>query len=99
MRSVVSTSVPSRSKRIHVTGSSPVQLRCGTEVVKMPAYAFCPTCGSPLGHDGANAAAPQKCFCCGTTHYHNSKPCAGALIVEDGQVLLAERGIEPFRGD
>src|SRR5205823_950767 len=33
------------------------------------------------------------------THFHNSKPCAGALIVDGNRVLLAERGVEPHRGD
>lgn len=65
----------------------------------MSAFTFCPRCGSQLAVDAAHPVAPQKCFCCGSTHYHNSKPCAGALIVEGDRVLLAERGIEPHRGD
>jgi ADP-ribose pyrophosphatase YjhB (NUDIX family) len=65
----------------------------------MSAFKYCPRCGSPLAIDGAHPDAPQKCFCCGTTHYHASKPCAGALIVEGDRVLLAERGVDPFRGD
>jgi ADP-ribose pyrophosphatase YjhB (NUDIX family) len=31
-------------------------------------------------------------------HYRNAKPCAGALVVHDGQVLLGRRAIEPSRG-
>jgi ADP-ribose pyrophosphatase YjhB (NUDIX family) len=63
------------------------------------AYSFCPRCGSQLAIDSANPFGPQKCYCCGSTHYHGSKPCAGALIVEGDRVLLSERAIEPFRGD
>lgn len=44
------------------------------------------------------AFAPVKCGVCGKWHYHNSKPCAGALVVRDGKVLLAQRGVEPFKG-
>lgn len=40
----------------------------------------------------------QLCSYCGTWHYHNSKPCAAALVVENGKVLLARRGIEPYKG-
>src|SRR5207302_291085 len=56
------------------------------------------TCGSQLTYERANPGAPQKCFCCGATHYHNSKPCAGALIVAAGRVLLAERAVDPGKG-
>jgi 8-oxo-dGTP diphosphatase len=31
-------------------------------------------------------------------HYRNAKPCAGALVVRDGQVLLGRRAIDPAKG-
>jgi 8-oxo-dGTP diphosphatase len=65
----------------------------------MSAFSFCPRCGSPLAIDTFHLLAPQKCYCCGQTHYHASKPCAGALIVDGDRVLLSERGINPYRGD
>jgi 8-oxo-dGTP diphosphatase len=65
----------------------------------MSAFSYCPRCGSQLPIDRARPHAPQKCLCCGTTHFHNSKPCAGALIVDGNSVLLAERGVAPHRGD
>jgi NAD+ diphosphatase len=41
----------------------------------------------------------QVCSGCGFILYHNSSPCMGALPIDDrGRVLLARRGIEPFRG-
>jgi 8-oxo-dGTP diphosphatase len=59
-------------------------------------YNFCSHCGTPLT-PGA-PFAPQQCTNCGTWHYHNSKPCAGALVLQDNRVLLAKRAIEPFKG-
>lgn len=61
------------------------------------AFNFCPNCGAKLDLTGDMFAA-QACSRCGRTHYHNSKPCAGALIVQDGRVLLVKRGVEPFKG-
>lgn len=59
-------------------------------------YNFCFHCGAQL--PSANESfAPQHCANCGRTHYHNSKPCAGALIVRDGRVLLVKRAVEPFK--
>jgi ADP-ribose pyrophosphatase YjhB (NUDIX family) len=40
----------------------------------------------------------QRCTICGRIHYRNAKPCAGALIVRDGRVLLLKRTIQPFLG-
>ncbi|MFA5191534.1 MAG: NUDIX hydrolase [Verrucomicrobiia bacterium] len=58
---------------------------------------FCPACGRAL----APATEPhrsQKCELCGAEHFRNSKPCAGALVVRGGRVLLVRRAIEPFKG-
>jgi ADP-ribose pyrophosphatase YjhB (NUDIX family) len=60
-------------------------------------FNFCPNCGAQLPST-SNAFASQHCANCGRTHYHNSKPCAGALIVKDGKVLLVKRAVEPFKG-
>ena len=40
----------------------------------------------------------QTCFGCGAVHFRNAKPCAGALVVRDGRVLLGRRVVEPARG-
>ena len=39
-----------------------------------------------------------ECERCRRPEYLNSKPCAEALVVRDGSVLLVKRNIEPFRG-
>jgi ADP-ribose pyrophosphatase YjhB (NUDIX family) len=40
----------------------------------------------------------QVCPACGYVHWGNAKPCAGALVIRNGKVLLVRRKIEPFRG-
>jgi 8-oxo-dGTP diphosphatase len=63
-------------------------------------FRFCPHCaheleeraGEPDGH--ARPTCPQ----CGFVYYQNPKPCAGALVVQDGRVLLGRRSREPFKG-
>jgi ADP-ribose pyrophosphatase YjhB (NUDIX family) len=34
----------------------------------------------------------------GTEYFHNAKPCAGAIVVRDGRVLLRRRALDPGRG-
>ncbi len=61
------------------------------------AFNYCPHCGAALPQSN-DTFAPQKCAPCGRTWYHNSKPCAGALIIQDKRVLLVRRAVEPFKG-
>lgn len=60
------------------------------------AYKFCSHCGNQLPIPNY-PFAPQHCAHCGRTQYHNSRPCAGALVVRDGRVLLVKRAVEPFK--
>jgi 8-oxo-dGTP diphosphatase len=57
---------------------------------------FCPACGGALA-TALESYGPQRCAACGAEHFRNSKPCAGALILRDGRVLLARRAVEPFK--
>ena len=59
----------------------------------MSAVRFCSACGAPLG-----ARPPTTCAACGTAHWRNASPCAGALITRDDRLLLVRRAIEPWRG-
>ena len=60
-------------------------------------WRFCPRCAGELDRSGAPARL--DCPRCGFVAHANSAPTAGA-IVEDGagRILLARRGVEPFRG-
>jgi len=61
---------------------------------------FCPRCDGLL----ETLVCPednhprQVCTVCGRVHYRNAKPCAGALVVHDGRVLLVKRAIQPYFG-
>ena len=61
---------------------------------------FCARCGSPLRAGVENGRAVLVCAntACGRVSYRNAKPCAGVLVEHDGQVLLVQRAIEPFKG-
>jgi ADP-ribose pyrophosphatase YjhB (NUDIX family) len=63
-------------------------------------FRFCPDCGNPLTQPETppQRLAAQVCATCRAIHFRNAKPCAGALVVSDGQVLLGRRAIEPGRG-
>lgn len=54
---------------------------------------FCPSCGGSLPR-----RPPVVCPRCQTAHYRNAKPCAGALVLRDGRLLLLRRTIEPWLG-
>ena len=54
---------------------------------------YCPACASPLPQ-----RPPVTCPACDTEHYRNAKPCAGALIMREGRLLLLRRTIDPWRG-
>jgi len=53
----------------------------------------CWRCATPL-----EAVPPTTCAVCGEVHYVNPKPCGNAVVVEDGRVLLVERGRDPDAG-
>lgn len=54
---------------------------------------FCFDCAHPVG-----PAPMYACPRCGAEHWQNPVPCAGALVEQDGQVLLVRRAQEPWSG-
>jgi ADP-ribose pyrophosphatase YjhB (NUDIX family) len=63
-------------------------------------FRFCPDCGSRLEvPDGPlERVLCQTCQSCGAEHFRNAKPCAGAIVVRNGRVLLGRRAVDPARG-
>lgn len=57
-------------------------------------YQFCPQCNNKLD---LSEEYPY-CSKCNLTIYLNSKPTASILPIDGDKVLLAKRGIEPFKG-
>jgi ADP-ribose pyrophosphatase YjhB (NUDIX family) len=53
----------------------------------------CVACGAPLA-----PGRPATCAACGTVDWGNAKPCAAALVVHDGKLLLVRRAHDPWRG-
>jgi 8-oxo-dGTP diphosphatase len=62
-------------------------------------YRFCPRCGGSLQTPAAGERQDAAvCGACGFVFYRNSKPTTGALVVRDGRVMLARRGVAPAMG-
>lgn len=64
----------------------------------MPKYVFCPQCGSSFVEREMGHRRVPVCPRCDFVHWRNPAPCAGALVIRDGKVLLVRRGIEPYKG-
>ena len=65
----------------------------------MYAFRFCPDCGARLPEpEPAEHVLSQTCETCKAIHWRNAKPCAGALVVSDGRVLLGRRAVDPAKG-
>jgi len=54
---------------------------------------FCSACGRELAH-----VPPIQCGACGVEHWRNSKPCSGALVTRNNELLLVKRTIDPWNG-
>jgi len=59
----------------------------------VPAVRFCSACGAALP-----SAPPVRCEACGARHWLNPKPCANAIVVDGGRILLGRRAHEPWLG-
>ncbi len=65
----------------------------------MQDFRYCPYCRTELVAQLQEGLLRQRCPGCQELFYKNSKPCAGALVVDDqGRLLLARRAIAPFKG-
>lgn len=66
----------------------------------MYVFRYCPDCGFQLQPPEvpSERLVSQVCAHCGGVHFRNAKPCAGALVVKDGKVLLGRRAVDPARG-
>ena len=66
--------------------------------MNMTVYRYCPLCGHELEIRHLFGADRGYCPACGFIHFRDPKLAVGALIVEDGRVLLVRRGVIPRKG-
>ncbi len=64
----------------------------------MDEYRFCPRCGGKLAHKQLFGAQRPWCPACGYIVFRDPKLAVGALIIEQGRLLLVRRGVIPRRG-
>ena len=61
-------------------------------------YTYCPRCATQLTEEVRFGKMRPICPKCGWIHFVDPKVAAAVLVEQDGRVLLARRGNEPFRG-
>lgn len=61
-------------------------------------FRYCPICATELVVQYVFDRERQQCPACGWIHFKGPKVGAGALVEQDGKVILIKRGIEPGKG-
>lgn len=64
----------------------------------MVEFKFCPKCGNDLERKKISGHIRHVCPKCNFVFYQNPKPTVGVFIIENKRVLLAKRGITPYKG-
>ena len=64
----------------------------------MEDFKFCPKCGQKLELKMVGNHQRLVCSFCQFVFYQNPKPTVGIFVINGKKVLLAKRGIEPFKG-
>ena len=62
-------------------------------------FTYCPLCATPLEITNHNHCRRNICPTCDFVDWHNPSPAAGAVLVEQGRLLLVERADYPRQGD
>jgi len=62
-------------------------------------FTYCPWCASGLAEKRIDGKIRKHCPKCDFVYYKNPVPAAGAIIVDNGQVLLVKRKVPPRVGD
>ncbi|MFW5832113.1 MAG: NUDIX domain-containing protein [Prolixibacteraceae bacterium] len=63
----------------------------------MVEYKFCPLCAGKLAIKIKDDKPRQVCSECGFVFYQNPRPCVAVLVEKGEKIMLARRGIEPYR--
>ena len=62
------------------------------------AYHYCPMCGASLTHCERNGEVRPICPACDYTVYYDPKVAVVMLLIQDDQVLLIKRAVDPQKG-
>jgi ADP-ribose pyrophosphatase YjhB (NUDIX family) len=67
---------------------------------KFLGYRFCPRCGAGLEEKTIDGRRRLQCpgISCDYIYYHNPTPAAGAIVIQDGRILLVKRAFPPKAG-
>lgn len=60
---------------------------------------FCPNCGAPMTDRFLFGRTRRACTSCGFVFFREPKLAVGALVEQEGQVLLVRRAVDPKVGD
>lgn len=66
--------------------------------IEPPEFRFCPKCGHPLSLKNLEGEERKFCLSCEWIYYPHAAGAAGAVILQEGKVLLLKRTITPHRG-
>ncbi len=61
-------------------------------------FRYCPLCRAELRPHMVSQRVRMACPACGYVHFRNPAPTVSILVVENGQILLGQRGGEPEKG-
>ena len=68
-------------------------------LIKDREFAFCPWCATGLMEKRIDSKTRKHCPKCDFVYYKNPVPAAGAIITDNGKVLLVKRKYPPRVGD
>ena len=66
---------------------------------ELPDYRFCPMCGSAVDRIHHKGRERHVCPACGFVIYVNPLPAATLVVLDDHNVLLTLRAVEPRKGE
>jgi ADP-ribose pyrophosphatase YjhB (NUDIX family) len=69
------------------------------KLVEARHFSFCPWCASKLIFDDCDNRERLRCPNCEFIWYHNPIPAAGAILNQDGRILLVKRKYPPRAGE
>ena len=67
--------------------------------LELPEYHYCPQCGAPITLQITEGRYRPVCTTCGHIIYVNPFPATTLVVLDQRELLLTLRGVEPHRGE